>query len=77
MDSGWHHRSFTIGWRICLSPLDSGRWLDIVRLSWHGEKDVEIVIHIDDGIIAGPPAQMAEIKSNTLRKGVHGRLEQR
>ena len=29
---------------------------------WHDEKDVEIVIHIDDGIIAGPPAQMAEIK---------------
>ena len=28
----------------------------------HDEKDVEIVIHIDDGIIAGPPAQMAETK---------------
>ena len=36
---------------------------NILRISWHDEKDVENVIHIDDGIIAGPPAQMAEIKS--------------
>ena len=28
----------------------------------HDEKDVETVIHIDDGIIAGPPAEVAEIK---------------
>ena len=28
----------------------------------HDEKDVEIEIHIDEGIIAGPPAEMAEIK---------------
>ena len=34
----------------------------------HGEKDVEIVIHIDDGIIAGPPAQMAEIKQTLQGK---------
>ena len=28
----------------------------------HDEKDVEIVIRIDDGIIASPAAEMAEIK---------------
>ena len=29
---------------------------------WHDEKDIEIVIHVDDGFIAGPPAQMTENK---------------
>ena len=44
-----------------VSPLGSGRWLDI--------QDVEIVIHnIDDGVIAGPPAEMAEIKQILTRK---------
>ena len=62
MDSGWHHRSFTIGWRICLFPLDSGRWLDILRVSDTTRRTIEVVIHIDDGIIAGPPTQMTEIK---------------
>ena len=28
----------------------------------HDERDVEIEIHIDDGIIAGPPAQVTEFK---------------
>ena len=28
----------------------------------HDEKEIEVVIHIDDGIIAGPPTQMTEIK---------------
>ena len=34
----------------------------------HDEKDVDIVIHIDDSIIAGPPAQMAEIKQRLQGK---------
>ena len=34
----------------------------------HDEKDVEIVIHIDDGIIAGPLAQVTEVKQTVQGK---------
>ena len=40
----------------------------------HDEKDVEIVIHIDDGIVAGQSAQVTEIQIDTSRKGGHERL---
>ena len=44
-----------MGLQICLFPLGSGRWLDI------RQKDVEMVLHIDDDIIPGPSEQVTEI----------------
>ena len=68
MDSGWHHRDFTTGMRICFFPLDSGRWLDIQHTFDTTMKDVEIVFHVDGGIIAGPSAQVTKIKQTLQGK---------
>ena len=47
--------------------------MDILRISDTTRIHVEIVIHIDDGIIAGPPAEMAEIKQILGSIDKHGK----
>ena len=42
--------------------------MDILRTFGTTRKDVEIVIHIDDGIVAGPSAQVTEIKETLQGK---------